>query len=95
MTTNLVRKHADDVRRVAAAHGAMSVRLFGSVASGTASTGSDVDVLVRLSPGRDLLDLIGLKQDLERLLGSPVDVVEESGLSPYLRDAILREARPL
>jgi len=48
-----------------------------------------------LEPGRDLCDLVGLKQDLEALLGRKVDVLEEEGLSPYLRDRILQEARPL
>jgi predicted nucleotidyltransferase len=87
--------HAAEVRRVAGAYGAVSVRVFGSYARGTATPGSDVDLLVRLEPGRDLIDLVGLKLRLQELLGCPVDVVEEDGLSPYLRDEILREARPL
>ena len=70
-------------------------RLVGSHARGTAAAGSDVDLLVRLEPGRDLIDLVGLKLRLQELLGCPVDVVEEDGLSPYLRDEILRDARPL
>mgnify|MGYP001600219040 CR=1 FL=1 len=87
--------HAAEVRRVAGAYGAVSVRVFGSHARGTATPASDVDLLVRLEPGRDLIDLVGLKLRLQELLGCPVDVVEEDGLSPYLRDEILREARPL
>ena len=33
--------------------------------------------------------------DLEEALGCEVDVVTEAGLSPYLRERILAEARPL
>jgi len=52
-------------------------------------------VLADFEPGRSLLDLIGLKQDLEDLLGCKVDVVTEDSLSPYLREQILRQAREL
>ena len=65
---------------------------FGSVARGTASQTSDLDLLVEMEPGRSLLDLVALNQDLEDELGRPVDVVSEGGLSPYLRDRILAEA---
>jgi predicted nucleotidyltransferase len=43
-----------------------------------------VDLLVDFEPGRDLLDLVALKQDLEQLLGCHVDIVEEEGLNPRL-----------
>lgn len=49
---------------------------------------------IRQSP-QNLLDLISLSQDLQELLGRKVDVVTDRGLSPYLRDNIIREARPL
>lgn len=48
-----------------------------------------------LQRGRDLLDLAGFKLDLEEVLGCKVDVVTEKSLSPYLRDRIVAEARPL
>jgi predicted nucleotidyltransferase len=84
-----------EIERVARSHGAQSVRVFGSRARGDAGPESDLDLLVRLEPGRSLLDLIAIKQDLEDMLHCPVDVVTEAGLSPYLRDRILAEARPL
>jgi predicted nucleotidyltransferase len=69
--------------------------VFGSQGRGDASPTSDLDLLVALGPGRDLLDLAGFKLDLEEALGCKVDVVTEKSLSPYLRDRILAEARPL
>ena len=48
-----------------------------------------------LEPARDLLDLARFKLDLEEALGCEVDIVTEAGLSPYLRERILAEARPL
>jgi hypothetical protein len=81
--------------RVARSHGAQSVRIFGSRARGDARPDSDLDLLITLEPGRSLLDLIAIKQDLEELLHFSVDVVTEQGLSPYLRDRVFAEARPL
>jgi predicted nucleotidyltransferase len=76
-------------------YGARNVRVFGSAARGDGGPDSDFDLLVDLEPGRTLLDHVGLWQDLEELLGRPVDVVVEGGISPYLRDRILTEAEPL
>jgi uncharacterized protein len=84
-----------DIIRVARAHGAQSVRIFGSRARGDARPDSDLDLLVTLEPGRSLFDLIAIKQDLEDLLHFSVDVVTEQGLSPYLRDSVFAEARLL
>ena len=89
----------DDLRRqrrpilaAAARRGAHDLRVFGSVAAGAATSASDVDLLARFDPDRSLLDLGGLKADLEELLGCPVDVVSEAGLHGEFRDAVLRQA---
>ena len=84
-----------DILRVATMHGASRVRVFRSVARGDARADSDLDLLVDLEPGRSLLDLIAIKQDLEDLLLRPVDVVTEAAISSYVRADILREAVPL
>lgn len=92
MDTLLVRQRRRVILDIAARHGARSVRIFGSVARGDARDDSDIDLLVDLEPGRSLLDLIAIKQDLEDALRTPVDVVTEAGLSPYLRQKVLDEA---
>ncbi|HXQ23719.1 MAG TPA: nucleotidyltransferase family protein [Candidatus Acidoferrales bacterium] len=91
----LITERAEEIRRIARQHGAHRVRVFGSRARGEAGASSDLDLLVDFEPGRDLLDLVALKQDLEQLLGCRVDVVEEEGLSPYLRQRVVEEARVL
>jgi hypothetical protein len=90
-----VAAQRQDILRVAARHGATNVRLFGSAARGEAGAGSDLDLLVTMTPGRTLLDLVALAENLEALLGCRVDVVSDRGLSPYLRDRILAEATGL
>lgn len=87
-----LREHRDAILRLAREHGAHDVKVFGSVARGDAATGSDIDFLVTMEPGRSLLDLGGLLMDLRDLLGGPVDVVTPSSLSDRVRTRALREA---
>lgn len=82
----------EEILAIAADHGASNVRIFGSVARGEARPDSDVDFLVSLEKGRNLLDRIGLIQDLEDLLNRKVDVAEPENLHRYIRDKVLREA---
>ena len=83
------------ILRIARENGAVDIRVFGSRSTGQSRPDSDIDLLVELETGRDLLDLIGIKQDLEEELGCAVDVVTRNGLSPYLKDRVLSEARAL
>lgn len=91
-----LKEHLSELREsivaAAAACGASDVRLFGSVARGEEHDDSDVDFLVRLEPGRTLLDLVRLESRLEVLLGRSVDVVTESSLIEPIRSKALREA---
>ena len=91
----LVKEHRAEILRIAAANGATRVCIFGSVARGTVGPESDLDLLIDLAPGSDLFDLIAIKQDIEDLLDRPVHVVTEPAVSPYMRDAVLRDATPL
>ena len=91
----LLSENREAILQLAAQHGAANVSVFGSMAREDATTGSDVDLLVDMEADRSLLDLVGLWQDLEDLLGQSVDVISEGGMSPYLRDKILAEAVPL
>ena len=87
--------HRDEILSIAQSHGARVVEVFGSRARGQARPDSDLDLLVTLEPGRSLLDLVAIKQDIEDLLGLNVDVLTPASVSPYLRDRVLREAVPL
>jgi predicted nucleotidyltransferase len=83
-----------EILRLAEKRGGRNVRVFGSVARGDNRQNSDVDFLVEFEAGRTLLDLIGLKLDLQDLLGATVDVVTPNSLR-YVRERVLAEAQPL
>lgn len=72
-----------------------NVRIFGSFARGQQRRTSDVDLLVDLPEGMTLLDLVGLKLDLEAQLNRKVDVIPSDSIKPALRQYILADARPL
>jgi predicted nucleotidyltransferase len=82
------------IRDVAARHHASDVRVFGSVARHTDSKDSDVDLLVTFDEDATLLDHAKLIDELQDLLGLPVDVVSAAALRE--RDQAIRaEAVPV
>jgi uncharacterized protein len=89
-----LQSRRDEILRIAAAHGAYRVRVFGSVAQGRARPDSDVDLLVELERERTVLDLSGLILDLQAALGREVNVVEAGRLG-RLTERVEREAVPL
>ena len=92
---DVVREHREEILRIAAQHGATTVRVFGSVARGNAGPESDLDLLV------DEVGEVGpwfpaeLMADLEDLLGVRVDVLTRPSLHWVIGDRVLAEARPL
>jgi predicted nucleotidyltransferase len=90
-----VRSKREKILEVAARHGAMNVRLFGSLARREERADSDVDLLVDMEEGRSLLDLSHLLQDMEELLGCKVHLVEPEAIHRVIRKRILEEAVPL
>lgn len=84
-----------EILETAARHGAGNVRLFGSAARGDDTPDSDADFLVEITGDTTPWFPGSLVADLEGLLGRRVQVVIQRSLSPYIRDAVLREARPL
>jgi predicted nucleotidyltransferase len=70
--------------------------LFGSVLTDEFGPGSDVDVLVNFSneAGWSLLDLVAMQEELEQIIGRPVDLVEGDALrNPFRRHRILTTKR--
>jgi len=90
--SELINVNRNQILALAEKYGASDVRVFGSVARGTADEQSDIDFLVDLAPGRSLLDLGGLLYELQHLLGRNVDVVTSAGLRSRIRDRVLKEA---
>ena len=92
MNLTELRTYRDQITAIAADHGVVAVRVFGSVARGDAGDDSDIDLLVELEPGRSLFDLGAFLSDVQELVGEPVDVVTPNGLRTRIRDEVVKEA---
>ncbi len=72
--------------------GVDSIGLFGSYARGKNTEESDLDVVVEMT-NPDMLELVGLKQKIEKDLGMKVDVVRiRDRMNHRLKKRIERDA---
>jgi predicted nucleotidyltransferase len=81
-----MRHDADAARAL----GATALYLFGSVARDESGDESDIDLFVDYNEASrfSLVELVGIKQLLERRLGVPVDLTTRDSLDPLLRERI-------
>jgi uncharacterized protein len=91
----LLHEKRAEIEQIAARHGVIRVRVFGSAARGEATVESDLDFLVQTGPVTSPWFPAGLILDLEALLGRRVEIVTEHALRPELRESVLHDARPL
>lgn len=70
-----------------------SLSIFGSVARGTDTPNSDVDILVKYQKTPGFFEFLDLKTYLEDLMGRRVDLVTEGALKKQLREQVLQEAK--
>lgn len=75
-----VKAHRDEIVRTLARHRMRNPQVFGSVAAATDTPASDLDLLVDADADLDLLDLVDAADELESLLGIPVDIVTSRSL---------------
>ena len=92
VTLEELRARREEILAIVEAHRATNVRVFGSVARGEATAKSDVDFLIDSLPGHTLLDRAAIMQDLEELLGVPVDVGAANELRDRVRPHALADA---
>lgn len=61
------------------------IGIYFSYARGENRKGSDLDILMDFEGRVNLLDIIGLEQELSKLLGVKVDLVTKRSLSKYVK----------
>ena len=77
-------------------HDVKKAAIFGSHARGEENKKSDIDILIEYKKDdKSLLDLSGLKIELEEKLDKKVDVLTYDSIHPFLKDIILGEQRPI
>ncbi len=85
-----LRQHEPELK----AGGVVHLRLHGSLARGTASAASDIDLIAEFDPARrlSLLDMVGLELHLSDLLGTRVDLSPVHTLKAPVRERAVNEA---
>lgn len=93
MLLEQLRQSRDQINAACRRYGARRLRVFGSGARGEERPDSDIDFLVDLPRGYDLIaQRIPLQRRLAEITGRRLDVVPEHELNRHIRDAVLREA---
>jgi|SRR3989344_2868576 len=72
-------------------NGVVKAGIFGSYARGEAKKNSDIDLLIKFKGRKSLLDLSGLKIELESKLKKEVDLTEYVVIHPLLKNRIYKE----
>jgi len=65
--------------------------IFGSFVKGDFTKESDIDLLVRFSKSKSLLDLVRIERIFSEVFGQKTDLLTEASISPYLKDRIKQE----
>jgi predicted nucleotidyltransferase len=79
--------HQEEMAALCRRHRVRRLAVFGSTVRGQAKAGSDYDFLV---------DFFGLQEDLQALLGAPVELVVERAIrNPYFRQSVQVQSREL
>ncbi|SFJ64086.1 nucleotidyltransferase domain-containing protein [Cellulomonas sp. KH9] len=92
--STVLDRHRAEVRETVARHHGHDALVIGSVARGDDTPDSDVDLMITFDDGTDLVDVLDLTDELERLLGTKVDVVSGRVVGAVSTQA-RREAVPL
>ena len=85
-----IQQHADDMR----AYGVKKVGIFGSFATASQNSASDVDVLVEFNKKNKTFDnYMELKFFLEKLFHRKIDLVIKEALKARIKSGILSEVK--
>ena len=91
----LLKKNRAAIIAIINQYSVKNPRVFGSILKGNDRIGSDLDLLVEPTQRTSLFDIGGIKNELEKLLHIPVDVLTPNSLPSKFRNQILMEAKPL
>jgi uncharacterized protein len=78
----------ETIKRAAHKYHPKFIGIFGSYTRGDQAINSDLDILIDFEENVNLIDLIGLEQELSELLGLKVDLVTQKSIYPPLKSII-------
>ena len=91
MTNNQINLFKKTFNKILKKHDVKKAALFGSIVRGEDNKESDIDLLIEFKGKKSLLDLAGLKIELQETVKRQVDVITYNSLHHLLRERILNE----
>jgi len=79
----ILKKHQKELRE---RFGIRKIKIFGSYAANKQTSKSDLDIIVEFEKIPGLIELVGIEEELNSLIGVKVDLLTEEGISPYIRE---------
>lgn len=87
--------HRTAIRIIVESNKGANPRVFGSVARGTDTETSDLDIVIERRAGLSLFDLAKIHLAIEDLIGVPVDVVTLGSIPARVVDEVLEDSFPV
>lgn len=87
----LTTAQQNTIKKVVSKFNPKLVGIFGSYSRNEQQRDSDLDILVDFNDSVNLIELIGLEQELTELLGIKVDLVTLKSVNPSLNDYIQQD----
>ena len=87
MTINEIREKINPILQK---RGITRAGVFGSVARGTDTATSDIDMLVEIPHAHGLFEFLDIKNELENALQKKVDLIEYEGIKKAIKENILK-----
>lgn len=93
--SDAIRGKEGAIKRLVESYGFVSLQLFGSTARGDDHEGSDLDILATIPSSKSgtisLFDIAELEDELQALVGVPVDFHVHNNMPEHLKLSIERE----
>jgi predicted nucleotidyltransferase len=90
-----IRADASSLADLCRKYRVQELSLFGPAARGGMRPDSDLDIIVEFDPGArvGLIKFVSFAEEMEALTGRSVDLVTRRGLKPWVRPAVLKDAK--
>ncbi|NLE09470.1 MAG: nucleotidyltransferase family protein [Dehalococcoidales bacterium] len=88
---NNIAELKNSILPILSRHQVARAGIFGSVADGTSTDSSDLDLLIRFKNETSLFDFVSLKMDLESVLERKVDLVTYNSVHPLIKKKVMAQ----
>ncbi|WAJ69389.1 nucleotidyltransferase family protein [Catenovulum adriaticum] len=93
--SKVIKTNRERIKLVLEQYHVTNPRIFGSVARGTDTEESDIDLLVETTTDTTMMDIGHIKYQLKKLLGVSVDVLTLNSVPKNKSAQLLEESKPL